>query len=440
MFYKLINYLTNNLKYVIILYVSIQLLLVLLFPVEYRSDSAHYFKFAQDCLQANSFYPASQHLFSYYIFAPLFVNILVILLQISNSTIIISIVNLLVNSLQLLLIYKLSVNIFNRNVGAITVLLYILYLNNLGFLVSNLTELLYGVLVLIVFTFYIRKGNQNYFISGLFLGASISVRPVGYTLLIAFILFFVYSKIKFNKSYPGIWIISGVITFISVFGMFNYLHFGRFIFTSSTGPINILIGANDNATGGYKDEVFKPGNAGYLENADLMTYTEKNNFYTEKSFDWIISHPLKWLGLMPMKLVHTFIWDDITVSYLLDTGDWDFARFVKYLWNDKSLNNIMPNAPQSKRIIFFIVQAAHLFYYYFLMFFILIGLIFYMKNKIKDDIVLLILLYVLFGILMILITVGNIRFKYPFLIIMLPFAANFIYSIFCKQKNIYPTI
>ncbi len=440
MFYKLINCLTNNLKYIIILYVTIQLVLVLVLPIEYRSDSAHYFKLAQDCLQVNSFYPASQHLFSYYIFAPLFVNILVILLKISNSTIIISIFNLLLNTLQLFLVYKLSVNIFNRKVAAITVLLYILYLNNLGFLVSNFTELLYGVLVLTALIFYIRKGNQNYFIGGLFLGASISVRPVGYTLLLAFILFFVYNKIKFNKSYSVIWLISGVITFISVFGLFNLLHFGRFIFTSSTGPINILMGANDNATGGYKDEVFKPGNAVYLANGDSMTYIEKNDFYTEKSLHWITSHPLRWLGLMPMKLIHTFIWDDITISYLLNTGDWDFAKFVKYLWNDKSLNNIMPDAPQSKRIIFFIVQAVHLVYYYFLMFCIIIGLIFYMKNKIKDDIVLLILLYVLFGVFMILITVGNVRFKYPFLIIMLPFAANFIYSIFYKQKNIHLTI
>lgn len=439
MFYKLINYLTNNLKYVIMLYVAIQLLLVLLLPVEYRSDSADYFKLAQESIQANSFYPAPQHLYSYYIFAPLFVNILVILLQISNSTFIISIFNLLLNTLQLFLVYKLSVNIFNRRVGAITVLLYIFYLNNLGFLVSNFTELLYGVLVLGSLMFYLRKGKLNDFISGLFLGASISVRPVGYALLLAFILFFVYNKIKFKKSYPVIWVISGVITFISLFGLFNQLHFGRFIFTSTTGSINILIGANDKATGGYKDEVFKPGNAGYLANADSMTYFEKNNFYTEKSFDWITSHPLRWLGLIPMKLVHTFIWDDITISYLLDTGDWDFAKFVKYLWNDKSLKNIMPGAPPSKRIISFIVQVGHLVYYYFLMIFIIIGLIFYMKDKIKKDIVLIISLYVLFGILMILITVGNVRFKYPFLIIMLPFAANFIYSKFCKQKNIHLT-
>ncbi len=435
MFYKLINYLTNNLKYIIILYVTIQLLLVLLFPVEYRSDSARYFNLAQDCLQANSFYPAPQHLYSYYILAPLFINILVVLLKFSNSIFIISTFNLLLNSLQLILVYKISVNIFNRKVGAITALLYILYINNLGFIVSNYTELLYGVLVLTALIFYIRKGNLNYFISGLLIGASISVKPIGYTLIIAFILFYVYNKIKFNKSYPVSRIIIGVITFISVFGLFNQLHFGRFIVTASTGPINIIMGANDNATGGYKDEVFKPGNEGYVANGDSMTYSEKNDFFREKSLDWITSNPLRWLGLMPMKLVHTFIWDDITLSYLLDTGIWDFAKVVKYLWIDKSFKNILPDASLTKKILFFTVEGIHLIYYYILMALIIMGIIIFKKEIVKSEIVPIIFLYVLFGIVMILLVVGNVRYKYPYLIILLPFAANYIYQILERVKK-----
>jgi len=411
---------------------------ILFLPIEYQSDSARYFNLAQDCLQADSFYPASQHLYSYYILAPLFLNILIVLLNISNSIFIISIFNLLLNSLQLFLIYILSVKIFNKNVAAITVLLYIFYLNNLGFLVSNLTELLFGVSVLAAFIFYLRKGNLNGFICGLFIGASISVKPVGYTLLLAFILFFVYSKIKFNKSYPVIWLISGVITFISVFGLFNQLHFGRFIFTASTGPINIIMGANDNATGGYKDEVFKPGNAGYLANSDSMTYSEKNDFYRGKSLDWITSHPLRWLRLMPMKLLHTFVWDDITVSYLLDIGDWDFAKIVKFLWIDKSLKNILPDASLTKKILFFAIEGIHLIYYYILIALCIIGIIIYKKNFIKSETTPIIILYVLLGIVMILIVVGNVRFKYPYLIILLPFAANYIYQITerVKKKNI----
>lgn len=410
-------------------------MLILFLPIEYRSDSHRYFNLAQDCLQANSFYPASQHLYSHYILAPLFINILLLLLNISNSVFIISIFNLLLNSLQLFLIYKISLKIFNKNVAAITVLLYIFYLNNLGFLVSNLSELLFGVLVLAALIFYTRKGNLNFLICGLFIGASICVKPVGYTLLLAFILFFIYSKVKLNKTYPVIWLISGVITFISVFGLFNHLHFGRFIFTASTGPINILMGASDNATGGYKDEVFKLGNEGYLANGDSMTYSEKNDFYTGKSLDWITSNPLRWLGLMPLKLVHTFIWDDITVSYLLGTGDWDFAKIVKYLWIDKSFKNILPDASLTKKIIFFTVEGIHLIYYYILIALTIIGIIIYKKNILKSEIIPIIILYVLLGIVMILIVVGNVRFKYPYVIILLPFAANYIYQITERVKN-----
>ncbi len=398
----------------------------MLLPVEYRSDSAHYFKLAQDCLQSNSFYPASQHLYSYYIFAPLFVNILVIILQISNSTFIISIFNSLLNTLQLILIYKVSEKIFNRKVGTITALLYIFYINNLGFLVSNFTELLYGVLVLLALIFWVRKGNHNYFISGLFLGASISVRPVGFTLLLAFILFYVYSKIKFNNLSPVIWIISGVLTFILLFGLFNYMHFGRFVFMSSTGPINIIMGANDDTTGGYKDEVFKPGKAGYLANGDSMTYMQKNDFYLEKSLEWITSNPLRWLALMPMKLVHTFIWDDISISYLLNSGDWDFAKFIKHLLNDKSFEKILPNASLAKKILFYTVQGIHLIYYYILFALCIWGVIIYKKHKNKSEIAPIMILYSLLGIVMILLVVGNVRYKYPYLIILLPFAANYI--------------
>jgi len=320
-------------------------------------------------------------------------------------------------------------------VGAITALLYILYINNLGFIVSNYTELLYGVLVLTALIFYIRKGNLNYFISGLLIGASISVKPIGYTLIIAFILFYVYNKIKFNKSYPVSRIIIGVITFISVFGLFNQLHFGRFIVTASTGPINIIMGANDNATGGYKDEVFKPGNEGYVANGDSMTYSEKNDFFREKSLDWITSNPLRWLRLMPMKLVHTFIWDDITLSYLLDTGIWDFAKVVKYLWIDKSFKNILPDASLTKKILFFTVEGIHLIYYYILMALIIMGIIIFKKEIVKSEIVPIIFLYVLFGIVMILLVVGNVRYKYPYLIILLPFAANYIYQILERVKK-----
>jgi hypothetical protein len=63
------------------------------------------------------------------------------------------------------------------------------------------------------------------------------------------------------------------------------------------------------------------------------------------------------------------------------------------------------------------------------------GIFIYKKNILKNEIVPIIFLYVLFGIVMILLVVGNVRFKYPYLIILLPFAANYIYQITERVKK-----
>jgi hypothetical protein len=83
------------------------------------------------------------------------------------------------------------------------------------------------------------------------------------------------------------------------------------------------------------------------------------------------------------------------------------------------------------------VQGIHLIYYYILLALCIVGIITYKKNILKSEFIPIIILYVLLGIVMILIVVGNVRFKYPYIIILLPFAANYIYQIterFKKKK------
>ena len=101
----------------------------------------------------------------------------------------------------------------------------------------------------------------------------------------------------------------------------------------------------------------------------------------------------------------------------------------------KSFKNILPDASLTKKLIFFIVEGIHLIYYYILLTLCIIGIIIYKKNIIKSEITPIIILYVLLGIIMILIVVGNVRFKYPYLIILLPFAANYIYQITQRLKK-----
>ncbi|NWG27273.1 MAG: hypothetical protein HXY48_01925, partial [Ignavibacteriaceae bacterium] len=93
---KLIHFLSLKIKYILLIYVVIQLILIFFTDINYRSDALYYYKLANECIKLNEFYPAEKHLLEDYLVAPLYINILIFLLKINNSTIVISLFNLLV--------------------------------------------------------------------------------------------------------------------------------------------------------------------------------------------------------------------------------------------------------------------------------------------------------------------------------------------------------
>ena len=127
---KLIKFLASKIKYIIFIYVLIQIVLILTINTNYRSDALYYYKLAQECIEQNEFYPARQHLYEDYIVAPLYINTLVLVLKVYNSTITISLFNLVVIILQIMFLYKITKQIFYEDIAQLTVLLFILYLKH----------------------------------------------------------------------------------------------------------------------------------------------------------------------------------------------------------------------------------------------------------------------------------------------------------------------
>ncbi len=121
------------------------------------------------------------------------------------------------------------------------------------------------------------------------------------------------------------------------------LNFGHFEFTSTTGPINLLLGANDDATGGFNSTVLEKGKAGYIEFTDSLTYLQKDEFYQRQAVNWITENPGRWLLLAPMKLIHTFAWDDISLSSLLGMSNTNFARVIKIILLEFEFDKALPN-------------------------------------------------------------------------------------------------
>ncbi len=424
---KLIQFLTLKIKYIIIIYTAIQLTLIFTTEISYKSDALYYFNLAQTCIEHNEFYPSHQNINDDYIVAPLYINTIYILLNVYNSPVTISLLNLFIILLQILLFYKITSKLFSEKTAQLTILIYILYLNTLGLMLQNYTELFFFLLISGSIYFYTLQKNIFLILAGITTGCAIAVRPVGWALLVAFIAIHFISiyknkKILFNYVYPYL----GVVIIIVLFGVFNKINSGHFEFTSTTGPINLLLGANDDATGGFNSKVLEKDNVGYIQFPDSLTYIQKEKFYKEEAIIWISDNPVKWLLLAPMKLIHTFAWDDISISALLGMGNTNFARVMKIILLEFDFDNALPNTSTIFKIVYlFILIFQHLFYY-FLLYAIVMRIYKYFKNKDLDEIINLILIYSSITILMIMITVGTPRYKYPIFILALPFAASYL--------------
>jgi 4-amino-4-deoxy-L-arabinose transferase-like glycosyltransferase len=433
---KILHFFTSKIKYIVIIYFILQAILVFTIHPNYKSDALYYYKLAQECISNNEFYPAKEQINEDYIVAPLYINAIVIFLKVYNSTITISLFNLLIILLQLLILYKITLKIFSDNIGRISVLLYLFYINTVGLMLQNNTELFFLLLISSSLYFYLINKNLHYILSGILLGCAIAVRPAAWALLIAFM---ILQVIEFNRtkrfSLRPFYLYSGVLFFILYFGFWTNSYFGKFEFTSSTGPVNLLLGANDDATGGFNSTVFEKGKAGYIANPDSMTFVQKGDFYQDVALNWMTEHPIKWLALAPLKFFHTFGWDDIALSSLLNFDNTNFLKVLRILIVEKNFDKALPGTSASTKFLyFFVLIFCHLIYYLILIS-IVLGITLLIRNKQNNVGTLLIILFSLFSILMIMITVGTPRYKYPIFILMLPFAAYYIEMKFGSGKQ-----
>jgi hypothetical protein len=135
---KLLKFCVLKIKYIVLIYVAIQLVLIFTQNITYKSDALYYYSLAEKCLQQNEFYPSTNNLNDDYIVSPFYINVIYLILKVNNSTVTISLFNLLITLLQIFILYQIANKLFSNDTAQLTILIYILYLNTLGFNASKL--------------------------------------------------------------------------------------------------------------------------------------------------------------------------------------------------------------------------------------------------------------------------------------------------------------
>jgi hypothetical protein len=151
-------------------------------------------------------------------------------------------------------------------------------------------------------------------VSGIILAVANWVRPLAPAFLIGMLIYLLIVKHKKQI----VKLLAAFAFFVVSIGLFTYSNFGYFLFQSSTSGVNMIIGANDDAGGGYNTTCFQEGKIAYLDDNTLktMTFKQKDSYYRRLAVQWIMKHPIKWALLLPKKIFRMYAIEDLHHNYV----------------------------------------------------------------------------------------------------------------------------
>lgn len=406
-----------------------------------RSDSLVYFTWASRTAQMHTWFPYPETIYDPWLASLFHVNLGALFLRIYNAPLTVHLLNAGINLLQLYLVYRLTLKLFGEQSARIVAWMYVLYLNSLGLVLLNLSELTFTTFTLLSSWFYFQKPNFKWgFLSGLMAGFALGCRPLIVALLLIYGLVWLWNW-RFNRQnhYKQLIGISvGVLLFVIPMGMYSKSQTGQFVYSTTTGPINLLMSGFDGATGIYNDSILKNDSV-YLSK---KTFYEKGDYIQTRAVKWIVSHPAKWLSFWPLKIKTTFVNDDIAISPLLGNPNWNFERFIKDARLPREERQFWKQ-PIAYCAAFLAIHTLQFGYYLLLLGLWSYQLIYYWRRRSTAPLIVWIINgFTFLGFMMTYVgSQGNLRYKYPYMIISFIIIApvvTFLKNVITKRKTLAP--
>ena len=200
------------------------------------------------------------------------------------------------------------------------------------------------LLVLLLLGAGIKLKKRCWFLAGIVLGLSAITRP-NILIFVPFVLLWIGWELwRENKNRiigSGLFFLLGIILIISPVTLRNWIVGKDLVFISSQGGINFFIGNNPESDGktafaapgmlpydGYKDNIWLTSIKLAEQNVGRkLKPSEISNFWLRQGFDFVKTHPLKFLQLLGKKLY--FFWNSYEIESNKDL--YFFARWSSLL-------------------------------------------------------------------------------------------------------------
>lgn len=381
----------------IAVFTMLQLLILAIFGYTPYPDSNGYISIAEECIANNDWYPIATKINDYqFLWNIGAINAVVFSLKLFHSITPLLVVYSLMKGITAALFYAVTKKISGPHVAIIALILYAIYPANYGEGTSVLSEL--------PFTFFIMLGiylsivKNSSITGGMMLAIANWFRPMGIVFLLAMIICFLF---RWRKSLK---LLIGYAAMIIVIGCANMHRTGLFLYQAKTGWMALMDYSSDHAK---KSMMVR-------ERTD-WNVAQKDSAWQSLFIDWLKDHPKDYLGLMPPKLINTYISDNVNLCTFIS----EKAK-KKYMYEEISLNTIIHQLPHWSAVQW--LTILNLAFYYILMMMALTSLLYFRKET-----HLLPISIVLLGtILLLLVGHGEARFHIPFMPFVIMLAASFI--------------
>lgn len=420
----------NKIKIVSIVVWSIfiiaQLFIAFWFDGEQVSDAKRYTSLALSIAEDGTWYPNATHLHNTYFFGNGYVNFLSLIFRITTNLKFVFIINILLTQLILgsclFILKKLS---YSPIVRYYFIIMFCLLNTFISEIVVLRTETIFTALCFFALAFLHTNKKYMYILCGMVLAIANWIRPLGIAFLLGGTVIHICYKRKFKTILMTVF--SYLLTIVLI-GTFSYANCGHFVYQSTTFGINLLMSANDNADGSYMN-ITQKGEVGYIEpeKSKDMIFSDYDKYYTDLSLKWIIKNPIRYLSQKPTKLFYLYATETYSGSSYFNndiaTGGIDYI---------KSVANKLSNASNEKILFGDVLIIFNQIWYMFLCAVAVVGL--FIKSIRKTfKILYAYLLILLFGTGITLVVVGGARYHFPYLPIIIMYAATTLEALLKKE-------
>ena len=391
------------------LWLIAQIIVVVWFwGVPQKSDQGVYMDIAKACFDKGEWYPLQSSVYASYIWTAGFINFLILQLKLFGTMNTNMIFNLIMNIGIAVEIFCLGKRFFSVRTANIAVILWCLLYSNLMIVAPAGTEIPFLFLALSAFCLCLFYPKPLFMaIAGVLFILANWVRPLAIIFIFTIIIYMLWKKYSW-KNFAALFVSIALSVFL--IGKLTENKIGYFVFQSTTSGVNLIMTANDKAYGGVASSILKDSTSiAFIENADSLTFKEKDALWKARSIEWIKQNPGKYAKLYLLKLGGLYIEDSWPDRPILGLDG-----FVDSYVVEKKVS-------KSAFISQVIIRGVKSLAYFFALIMFIYSIIVYRKSLLTEKSIFLILLAA--GTFSTCLFAVSPRYHYPFLFTIILFSA-----------------